>query len=152
MSLAIGTDDEGVGDGGGEFVAHGVTDVNHIKRTIELVLVEDGTDPTHVTTTGDHDGAADGEGDELGDLVGGDVELDGVVDLDGRVRVADGTAVGGDDVRDTLAAKSDPLDLAELVVGLLLSDAVDGEAALDVVKKTEVFTDLLKGDDVYIKL
>lgn len=42
-------------------------------------------------------------------------ELNGVVDLDGRVRVSDGSAVVGDEVRNTLGTKLDALDLAQLV-------------------------------------
>ena len=57
----------------------------------------------------------------------------------------------GDDEGDTLGAELHLLDLEELVGGLLSGDAVDGEAALDVVKETEVLSGLLDGDDVYSK-
>lgn len=50
---------------------------------------------------------------------------------------------------DSALAKLDTLDLAELVFGLLGSDAVDGEAALGVVDETEVLASLLDGDDVH---
>lgn len=50
---------------------------------------------------------------------------------------------------DTALAELDALDLAELVLGLLILDAVDGETALGVVDETEVLASLLDGDDVH---
>ena len=50
---------------------------------------------------------------------------------------------------DTTTAELDALDLAQLVLGLLVTDAVDGEAALGVVNQTEVLAGLLDGDDVH---
>jgi hypothetical protein len=50
---------------------------------------------------------------------------------------------------DTALAKLDALDLAELVLGLLILDAVDGETALGIVDETEVLASLLDGDDVH---
>lgn len=50
---------------------------------------------------------------------------------------------------DTALAKLDALDLAELVLGLLILDAVDGETALGVVDETEVLASLLDGDDIH---
>jgi hypothetical protein len=42
-------------------------------------------------------------------------KLDRVIDLDGRVRVADRAAVVGDDVRNTLCTELNTLDLGKLV-------------------------------------
>jgi hypothetical protein len=56
--------------------------------------------------------------------------------------------VGGD-VRDTLGANKDLLDLAELVLGLLIGDTVDGEATLDIVDETEVLTSFFNGNDIH---
>lgn len=50
---------------------------------------------------------------------------------------------------DSAAAQLDTLDLAELVLGLLGLDAVDGEAALGVVDEAEVLAGLLDRDDVH---
>lgn len=47
------------------------------------------------------------------------------------------------------AAELDAADLAELVLGLLRLDAVDGEAALGIVDQAEVLASLLNGDDVH---
>lgn len=50
---------------------------------------------------------------------------------------------------DTAATELDTLDLAQLVLGLLGLDAVDGETALGVVDEAEVLAGLLDGDDVH---
>lgn len=50
---------------------------------------------------------------------------------------------------DSTATELDALDLAQLVLGLLGLDSVDGEAALGVVDEAEVLARLLDGDDVH---
>lgn len=50
---------------------------------------------------------------------------------------------------DSALAELDSLDLAELVLGLLGLDAVDGVAALGVVDEAEVLARLVDGDDVH---
>ena len=55
-------------------------------------------------------------------------------------------------MRNTTIANSNAADFEELVVCFLGCDAVNRESALDVVKQTEVFTGLLDGNNVYIKL
>jgi len=50
---------------------------------------------------------------------------------------------------DSTTAELDALDLAELVLGLLLLDAVDGEAALGIVDEAEVLASLVDRDDVH---
>ena len=52
-------------------------------------------------------------------------------------------------VGNSALAELDTLDLAELVLCLLVGDAVDGEAALGVVDKAEVLAGLLDRDDVH---
>jgi hypothetical protein len=49
----------------------------------------------------------------------------------------------------TTTAELHALDLAQLVLGLLVLDAVDGETALGVVDEAEVLASLLDGDDVH---
>ena len=115
-----------------------VLDVDDIEASNVLLPVHNNTSPAHVTSTGDHDDVPGIELDEIGDFVLLKVELDGVVGTDEGIRVADGAAVVGDDVGHTASAKGDLADLEELVGGLLGGDAVDGEAALDVVQEAEV--------------
>jgi hypothetical protein len=114
--------------------------------------VNDGTDTALVTTTGEHDEVALLELDVVDNLVLDEVELDDVVNLDDGVGVTDGATVVGDDEGNALGTKLDLADLEELVGSLLLGDAVDGEATLDVVKETEVLAGLLDGDNVYSRV
>lgn len=63
--------------------------MDDVEATVVTLTVGDDTNTTHVTTTSDHGNDASVELDEVGDLAGGQVDLDGVVDLDQRVGVAD---------------------------------------------------------------
>ena len=126
--------------------------MNNVEATDVLLTVRDDTATTPVTATGDEGEVASVKLDKVGDLALLKVELDGVVDLDQRVRVTDGSAIVGDDVRNTLGAKRDLLDLKEFVGSLLRGDAVDGETALDIVKETEVLVGLLNRDDIFCKI
>jgi hypothetical protein len=73
----------------GELVVNGVLDVDNVEASVVALTVVDDTNTTHVATTSDHDDHTSVEGDEVGDLAGAEVNLDGIVDLDGGVRVAD---------------------------------------------------------------
>lgn len=142
------TDDEDVGDTGGEGTVKRILNVDDVESSNVLLPVHNNTSTTHVTTTGDHDDVAGIELDEVGDLSSLELELDGVVDLDEGVGVTDGATVVGDDVGNTTSTEGDLADLEELVGGLLGGDAVDGETALDVVEETEVLAGLLDGDHI----
>ena len=83
------TDDEDVGLTGGEGVVNGVLDVDDVETTIVALTVGDDTDTTHVTSTGDHGNNTSVELDEVDDLASSNLNLHGVVDLDGGVGVAD---------------------------------------------------------------
>lgn len=83
------TDDEDVGLAGGEGVVNSVLDVDDVETTIVALTVGNDTDTTHVTTTGGHGDNTSVELDEVGDLASGNVDLHGVVDLDGGVGVTD---------------------------------------------------------------
>lgn len=85
-------DDENVVLAGGEGVVNGVLDVDNVETTVVALTVGDDTNTTHVATTGDHGDGASVEVDEVGDLASRQVNLDGVVDLDGGVGVADAVA------------------------------------------------------------
>jgi hypothetical protein len=134
---------------GGEAVVNGILDVDDVETTIVTLTVGDDTNTTHVTTTSDHDDGAGIELDEVGDLASGKFNLDSVVDLDQRIGVSDGSCIVRDQEWDSTATKLDTLDLAQLVLGLLVLDSVDGESTLGVVDKAEVLASLLDGDDVH---
>lgn len=105
-------DDENVALTGGELVVNGVLDVDDVEATIVTLTVGDDTNTTHVTTTSGHGDDTSVETDEVGDLAcwnvsascsvvssaaslliltGGQVDLDGVVDLDSGVGETDTT-------------------------------------------------------------
>jgi len=114
-----------------------------------LLSVCDGAHTTQVTASSDHAQVATVELDVVSDFAGTDVDLDGVVDLDEGVWVADGAGIMGAQVWDTLGPNPHLADFAELVLGFFLSDAVDNEAPLDVVDQAEVLTSLVDGDDIH---
>lgn len=111
-------------------------------------VVQD-TNTASVTAAGDGHQVARLELDEVDDLAGLEVDLDGVVDLDERVRVADRAAVAGGDVRDGLLGVLLASDLGELELLLLVVDTVEHEAALGVVHETELVARLGQLNDVH---
>lgn len=141
--------DENVGLTGGEGVVNSVLDVDNVETSVVALTVSDNTNTTHVTTTGNHDDNTSVEAGEVSDLASGNVNLHGVVDLDGRVGVADGSRIVRNQEWDPALAELNTLDLAQLVFGLLSLDTVDGETALGVVDETEVLAGLLDADDVH---
>lgn len=74
------------------------------------------SDTSGVTTTGAHNERSNGEFDGIFDLICFEVDFDGVVDLDLRVRVTQSTSVVGGDERDSFWSELSLLDLAELVL------------------------------------
>ena len=106
--------DEHVGGTGGEPLATIVTNVNNVESSRVLLTVLNNTDTPQVSTTGDHALLTVLELDVVNDLVGDEVELDGVVDSNGGVRVTDGTAIVGDNEGDSLRSEGPLLDLEEL--------------------------------------
>ena len=126
-----------------------VLDVDNVESTLVPLPVHNDTGPSHVSSSGDHDDVTDVKLDVVDNLVVDQVELDGVVGLDGGVGVTDGSSVVGDEVRDTLLSELVSLDLQELEGSLLGGDSVDGESTLDVVEETEVLARPLDRDDVH---
>lgn len=81
--------DEDVRLTGSESVVNSVLDVDDVETTIVTLTVGDNTNTTHVTTTSTHDNNTSVEADKVRDLASGKVDLHGVVDTDGGVRVTD---------------------------------------------------------------
>ncbi|KAF6988302.1 hypothetical protein CFC21_005864 [Triticum aestivum] len=118
-----------------------------------LLPVLDHTNTPSVAPTSHHDHVADVKLDEVNNLVGLQVKLDGVIGLDEWVWVADGAAIIGVEVWDALLAKLDRPDLAELELHInetiiLVPDRVKAEATLGVIQKPVVLTSLGNGNDV----
>jgi hypothetical protein len=63
--------------------------VDNVETTVVSLTVSDDTNTTHVATTSDHGDHTGVEPDKVGNLASREVNLDGVVDLDGRVGVSD---------------------------------------------------------------
>jgi hypothetical protein len=82
-------DDEDVALTGSEGVIYGILDVDNVETSVVTLTVGDDTNTAHVTTTSGHSDDTSVELDEVGDLASGQVNLDGVVDPDGWVWVAD---------------------------------------------------------------
>jgi hypothetical protein len=82
-------DNEDVALTGGERVVYGILDVDNVEASVVALAVGDDTNAAHVTTTSRHGDDAGIELDEVGDLAGGQVDLDSVVDLDAGVWVTD---------------------------------------------------------------
>lgn len=123
--------------------------MNNVETTQVPLLVNDHTRSTHVTTASNHDDVSGLKLDVVNDFVLNEVELDSVVDLDGRVGVSDGSAIVGNDVGNALGTKLMLSNLKELESGLLGGDSVNGESTLDVVEETEVLARSFDGDNIY---
>jgi hypothetical protein len=88
--------------------------VDGLKAALVLLPVLDDSYTPGVPPASHHDHVADVKLDEVHDLVGLQIDLDGVVGLDERVVVADGAAVVGVQVGDAFLAKLNRPHLAEL--------------------------------------
>lgn len=89
----LAANDEDVALTGGESVVNGILEMDDVEATIVTLTVGDDTNTAHVTTTSDHGDGTSVELDEVGDLAGLEVNLDGVVDLDQGVGVADAAEI-----------------------------------------------------------
>ena len=121
----------------------------NVKVTDVLLAVYDNTGTTHVTTTRDYDLVSRIKFGNAGDLVLGEVKLDGVVYLDYGVGITNRASIVSDNVGDPPVAKSDFLHLEELVHCFLSGDPVDNKAALDIIKQAKVLARLLNGEHIY---
>ena len=143
------TNDKDVRKTSNESVIERVLDVDNIEATLVTLTVGDDTNTSQIASTGGHDDITVVELDERLNLASSKINLDSVVDLDGRIGVANGAAIMCNEVGDSLLTKLNTLDLTELVLSFLSSDSVDSETTLNVVDETEVLTSLLKGDDIH---
>ena len=122
--------------------------MDNVKATYMALTVRNDAHTAHVTSTGDHNDVTGIKLDKADDLALVDVEFDRVVDLDGRVGIADRAAVVGHDVGYAARPDGQLFYLAEFVGCLFGRDAVDCKAALDVVQEAEVLARLFNRDHV----
>jgi len=144
---------EDVGNTSGESTTLGIFHVHNLERTNVLLASSDDTNPALILTFGDHTGCARLELNDILGLASLDVHFDDIVELGKRIRVADGAAIVGDDVWDTLGTNSNRLHTCQLVRVLvgegLAVQAVQNEAALGIVHHAEVLVGLVNGDDIH---
>lgn len=143
------TNDKNVILTGGKRVIYGVLDVDDIESTIVTLSMCDDPNTAHVAATGDHSDCTSIELHKIGNFASGEVNLDGVVDFDGRVRETDGSSIMRNQEWDPALAQLNALDLSKLVLCLLSLNTVNGEATLGVVDETEVLISLVDGDDIH---
>ena len=79
---SFSSDDEDVVESGGEFEAIFVFDVDDFVRSGMLFKSDDRSDSADVISSSDHDFSSDFEFEVGDDLIGSEVELDGIVDFD----------------------------------------------------------------------
>ena len=143
-----------------------ILDVDDVEGTRMTFTSNDRANSPQVTTTGDHAQVARFKLDEVHNFVGGDVELNSVVNFHQRIGVTDGAAVMGCNEGNALWTNLDSSYFAKLVLqrkmlmkysvisidsiyfGFLSSNSVDGKSTLDIVDQAEKFTSLFNGDDI----
>lgn len=125
--------------------------MDNVKSPNVLFSVNDDTRTTHVAAPSNHDDVARVELDKVSDFILLEVELNGIVDMDERVGVADRATIVGDNMRDATVADSDATNFEEFVFGFLRCDAMNSKSALNIVEETEVFTRLFNRNDICIE-
>ena len=106
--------DEHIGGTGGKPLATVITNMDNVERSLVLLSVLHNTDTPQIRPPSDHALLPVLELGMVDNLVGFEVELDSVIDPDGRVGVTDGAAIMGDNEGDSLGSESPLLDLEEL--------------------------------------
>jgi len=79
--------DEHIALSSSERVVNGIFDVDNVETTIVSLAVSYDANTTHIATTSDHSDHTSIESNEVGDLPRGEVDLNGIVNLDGRIGV-----------------------------------------------------------------
>ena len=84
----LASNDEDVALTGSERVVNGILQVNDVETSIVTLAMGDDANTAHVTTTGNHGNGAGVELDKVLDLASLELNLDGVIDSDERIGVA----------------------------------------------------------------
>lgn len=115
-SLGGLTNDENVGQTGGENVTGGILDVHDFERSRVLLTLDHSTATTQIPSAGDHTQVSGFELEHVHHLTGGDIVLDRIVLVNDRIRVTDGATVVGQNEWHLLRANLDALHLQQLVL------------------------------------
>ena len=143
------TNDEDVGQSGGKGSAELVSQVDNLVVSGVLLSVSDDTNTADGVTPSDHGDVAVLKLDEVEDLASGNINLDGVVDLDLGIRELEGSGIVSDGIRHLVVTEERLGNLAELEGGLLLLDLVHGETTLRVPQQSEVLVGLVDLDHIH---
>lgn len=93
-----------------------ILDVHDVEWTRVTFPAGDDPNTAQITTSSNHTNITRIELNEIIDLSTGNIDFDGVVGFNQRVRVANGTAVVKNEVGDFLRSLADLLDAAQLVL------------------------------------
>ena len=81
------SDDKDVGLTRGKRVVYSILDVHNVEAPVMALTMRNHTHPTHVTSTSDHGDDTSIEANEVNNFAILKTDLDGIIDLDSRVRV-----------------------------------------------------------------
>lgn len=101
---------------GGKGVTKSVLDVDDVEWTRVTLAGNDSANSPQVTASSDHAQISSVKLDEVNDFAAGNVQLNGIIDFDQRIRVANGAAIMGGDEWHTLGSHRDFADLAQFVL------------------------------------
>ena len=133
----------------GEFVSSGITNMHDIEGTEVAITMDDHTHTTDVVSLGDETEVAHLELDVVDDLVGLQIHLHSVVHLHSGVREADRASIVRHDEGNLLPRELALHHLAQLVLSLLLVDAVKDKASLHVIQQTETVSRSLQSYHIF---
>lgn len=100
----LSSDDEYVVESGGEFEAIFIFNVNDFVGSGMLFQSDDRSDSSDVISSSDHNFSSDFEFEVGDNLIGSEVELDGVVDVDEGVGESNGSSVVSNNIGDSLGS------------------------------------------------
>ena len=143
------TDNEKIGDSGGERSTVDVLDVTDIVGTEMSFDGGDDTNSSNIVSSSEDGGGSVDELDNTVNFFGTEVVLDGVSDLNVWVWESDGSSVMGDNVWDLVLSNSLLDNLAELETSFLGINSVWVELSFGVEEDSEVFVGLVDSDNVH---
>jgi len=114
--LGSSSNDKDVRGTGGKRVTQSILDVNNVETSVVTFTVNNASNTSNVATTSNEGQVASFKLDKVFNLSVVNVELDGVVDCNGGVRVTNGATVVRNQVRNSLGAQLNLLHFAQLVL------------------------------------
>jgi hypothetical protein len=143
------SDDEDVLQSGGEGVSLGILDCNNREGSLMFLNVHELSHTSSVTSLGDHDHGTEFELDNVRHLTSGDINLDGVIDLDIRVGVSQSASIVSDSNWDLVSGDINLGNAAELIDRFGFFDSVKDITSLCVEKETKAVARLVEFDDIH---